>query len=189
MVQRFRRSDDRRKSKLEHFNIPTDLALHGEEAFLLIGNAYGCTHIRDAERRSDLRPDLRRIAVDGLLPAENEIECSQLLDRLSQRVARRKSIRAAKCAVRHEVYFISAHSDRILQDSGCLRGTHSDDRHRAAHFIAQRKCRFQRMEIQRIHDAVRIISFQSSCSRIDFHLRCVDDLFDTNQKLHSVSLL
>ena len=45
------------------------------------------------------------------------------------------------------------------------------------------------VEIQRIHDAVRIISFQSSCSRIDFHLRCVDDLFDTNQKLHSVSLL
>ena len=187
-IQRFSRGNESRQLHFEHFILIGELSSDCDISFSFIRNIDSAAYIRHAEHCSDFRSDLGRVAVQGLLSAENQVKAAQFADGCCQSIARSQRISAAKCAVCCQIYVISTHGNCILEYLFSLRRSHRQNRYCAANLIAKSESRFQCMKVQRVDNAVCIIPVQTTRIRVNFHFGGVHNLFYANQKPHNSPL-
>ena len=79
-----------------------------------------------------LRAGLRRVAVDRLTTAEDEVERADRLDRLGKNVARRERVASRRAPVGNKDRAIRAAIETFAENVRRLRGAHGNDRHGSA---------------------------------------------------------
>ena len=142
--------------------------------------------MRHAEIFGKLRTDLRRVAVGGLLAADDEVKVACRAHALRERVGGGKHIRARKLAVAEHRAAHSAHADGFENHAFRLRGTHRNGLHRTAVRLDKVERKLDPVQVVGVHLACHAVALQHARDGIDLHIARTGDLLDAYKNIHTV---
>ena len=126
------------------FHMERQIQVDCDVLFRHLADFADACHMRNSEKFRKFGSDLRRVAVGGLFPAEDQIASARGGDALRQRVGGRQHVGSSEPAVRKNDPVVHAHHKGFADHGLRLRRTHGHYRDLRSDALFEAQCRFQR---------------------------------------------
>ena len=161
---------------------------HFQAAFVDHFDFFDEGRIGDTKKRCHLRAHLRRVAIDGLLAAEDQINVTQFANSAGERSGGCPGIGAGEGSITQQNGVVHAARERLPQRFISLRRSHGQDGYPSTKRILDFQCRFDSKKIEGIDDGLHTLPDQRVRVRVNADVLGVGHLLDTDGNVHGSSL-